>query len=339
MVAGETYDLYLGKNEEVLYKKGSKYYLYTGNKEYNGTVSAVYPGAQNAKADGTGADSFGEDQYKSGANSLKSESPDYIQGETKLTNGINAYVGAADIEAGQDINIKANDTLSSLMIAGTVAIGGGAAGVSVGVSVGVMNSNVASQVAEGANLNAGNGLNGNKDAEKAIAKANTQNGTTGDDPSAVRMIGVVLAGGLYAGVGVGLGTLVVTSDVKSVVAGNVESANKLTVEGKMNFDNVLTTVVSAGVGAAGVGVSVAGAWFEGKVTTGIAGAAKIGQETGKTVDSIEVKSSGTTTTTAATASVAGGVAGVAVNGAEYLHRQGRFRRHLYRQGRPCEDHW
>ena len=268
-----------------------------------------------------------------------------MKGNTKLVNGINAYIGEnATITSGENINVRANDILSSLMISGTIAVGGGGAGVSVGISVGVMNSNVAAQVAEGAKLNAGNditihastgggktstGLNGNAEAGEVTAYTNNQNDKDPKDPtqtrgegktgkassSAVRMIGVVLAGGMYAGVGVGLGTLVVTSEVKSIMAGKVESAQNLNIESEMNFGDVLTTVVSAGAGIAGVGVSVAGAWFEGKTTTAITDTAEVGQETGKTVGNITVSATGHTKATAAAASVAGGVAGVAVNGA------------------------
>ena len=49
----------------------------------------------------------------------------------------------------KDINVKANDSLSTLMISGTVAIGG-TAGVGVGLSIGVLNSNVSATVAGGA---------------------------------------------------------------------------------------------------------------------------------------------------------------------------------------------
>ena len=198
----------------------------------------------------------------------------------------------------------------------------------------MLSSNVAATVGSGATLDAegditvrastggsedqADKLDGRSDIKAALDKVKSQYGDKSGKVagSAVRQIGVVAAGGGTAGVGVSLGALVVTSDVKAVLAGNVIQANNLNVKGEMHFDKVLSTVVSvAGGGAAGVAVSAGGAWFQGKVTTAIADNAKIGQKD-KAVKSINITSTGETNTVSAVAGAAvGGTAGVAVNAA------------------------
>ena len=324
------YTVYQDGSAKRYYKLNDKFYT----KEENGEMKPAAVSASSLTAlEGKTASSAGmtEAKYDETASSLG-------YGKTSaagLVDGVSAAIFAgAEVNAGQDINVLASDTLSANMIAGSLGVGG-AAGVGAGISFGLLSSKVSATVAGGAKLSADGNVSVR--AVSGGAEGSSSNDALGDDAkeineladkktsgsakdSSIRLIGVVAAGGGAAGVGVSAGVLVVNGLAQAVVSGDVLRANAVNVAAEMHFKQVLTTVVSlAAGGTAGVGVSAGATYFEGKVVSAIADGAKIGTK-GNPVGSVNVTSGGDTTAIAAAAGVAGGTVGVAVNAALVINK-------------------
>ncbi len=168
-----------------------------------------------------------------------------------LGDAVSAVIGGGgSVTASKNIDVLSNDQLETLIISGTVAVGG-TAGVGVGLTVGVLNSNVQARVDEGTALKAGGSINVNAatgaskasgSVQKAAgsvnplsqdqinssnAKANEDAGGNAGDSSA-RLISVTAAGGV-AGIGVSGAVRTVFSNVTAKMSGNVNGASSLNV--------------------------------------------------------------------------------------------------------------
>jgi hypothetical protein len=117
------------------------------------------------------------------------------------------------------------------------------------------------------------------------------------------------------GVGVAAGVVVLNSNIKAYIEGDVIKAASLTVKAESDYPQVIAATLAGSGGVVGVSASVATVAFNGSVFSGIVGYAQIGMsnEPGNTVGSVNVLSQATTDATTLAAAISGG--GVAVNGA------------------------
>jgi len=246
------------------------------------------------------------------------------------TDATSAFIGKnAVVTSANDILVTAYDNMTADMVTATIAVGG-YAGVGVGIAVGILYSNVLAYVEDGAVLSAEGDITvyargGSKSVpadqdknaalEKAINAENddeTQDVTVGD--LTIRAISFTGAGGV-AGVGIAAGVVVLNSNVKAFIEGDVVKADSLTVKAVSEYPQVIAATLAASAGVVGVGVSAATVAFNGSVTSAITGDARIGMsdEAGNTVGNVNVLSEATTDATTLAAAIAGGY--VAVNGA------------------------
>ena len=117
------------------------------------------------------------------------------------------------------------------------------------------------------------------------------------------------------GVGVAAGVVVLNSNIKAYIEGNVIKANTLTVKAESSYPQVIAATLAGSGGVVGVSASVATAAFNGQVFAGIVGDAQIGMSDapGYTVGNVDVLSQAITDATTLAAAISAG--GVAVNGA------------------------
>jgi len=228
----------------------------------------------------------------------------------------------ANVIATENINVLATDAVSANMVTGTAGAAG-AAGVGVGLSAAALFSNVAALVEDDAVLTAGGKVKVHAStgaSDKVLSESKVENASLNQNSTMelldkqdievksanrIRLIGIMGSGGI-AGVGVGGAILLVFSDVKAILAGDVEKAAGVEVAGDMVFGEVLTVHTGVAAGVAGVNVSAGVAYFGGKVETGIAGDAKLENITGP----VSVKTNGSTNVNSSVANLAGGVAAV-----------------------------
>ncbi|MDO4545395.1 MAG: hypothetical protein Q4C25_04495, partial [Bacillota bacterium] len=247
------------------------------------------------------------------------------------------------IEAGGNLTVKAIDTLSVDLIAGSFAIGG-TAGVGVGVAVAILNSNVQALVESGTTLiiggdvlvyaQAGAAETTIEDRKSDVIQVkgdggNSSSMTSGDinqkvkdegisdsNKSTIRVISVTLGAGGYAGVSVAAAVLTVNSGVKAIMAGDVQKAEDVTVEASMNYGTVITATLAVGGGLAGVTGSLGVTLYTGTIETAINGTAKLTNITGI----ITVKTTGTTNATSVASGIAVGAAGVNAGSATAINK-------------------
>ena len=124
------------------------------------------------------------------------------------------------------------------------------------------------------------------------------------------------AGGGFVGVGVGAATLLVFTQVKAILAGDIAGAQNVNVEGGMDFGRVLTVTSGVSGGAVAVNVSLGATHFGGSVETAIAGSAWLRDVGG----SINVKTSGKTNVITAAGTIAGGAVAVGASVAISVNR-------------------
>ena len=282
------------------------------DKEYN---DEDQPGAnfqpdEDANEDLTNAGSLGPTQ------------PDYDpKDSTQAFIGKNAVVTSAG-----DITVTAYDNLTADMVTATIS-GGAYAGVGVGMAVGILFSNVMAYVEDDAVLSAAGDItvyarggstpvtadpDKNAALEKAI-KGESENGVTIADLT-IRAVSFT-AGGGFVGVGVAAGVVVLNSNIKAYIEGDVVKANTLTVKAESDYPQVIAATLGGSGGVVGVSASIATAAFNGNVFAGIVGDAQIGMSDGpgNTVGNVNVRSEAITDATTLAAAISAG--GVAVNGA------------------------
>lgn len=236
-----------------------------------------------------------------------------------------AFIGknAVVVSAG-DINITACDNVTADMVTATIS-GGAYAGVGVGMAVGVLFSNILAYVEDDAVLSAAGDITVHargesrpvladlyEDENKALQKALGDGVMVAD--LTIRAVSFT-AGGAYVGVGVAAGVVVLNSNIKAYIEGNVIKANTLTVKAESSYPQVIAATLAGSGGVVGVSASVATAAFNGQVFAGIVGDAQIGMSDapGYTVGNVDVLSQAITDATTLAAAISAG--GVAVNGA------------------------
>ena len=336
--SGQIYVLANGKyipvtDEEYESKyNGQQRYLYNSRtKQYEKTSKSASENQQFGSGEDGRANAPDSSQFDSAAEGLGYSSA-ALDGLKDSTTAEVMGKGTAIRAVGGDINVLAADAVSAVMVSGTVAIGGTGAGVGVGLSSSTFFSNVQALVQSGAILRASGDVNVkassgasedvlaplDKEVEggtvsQSSVKAELQKQGVGEvnESSALYLISFT-AGGGFVGVGVGAATLLVFTQVKAILAGDIAGAQNVNVEGGMDFGRVLTVTSGVSGGAVAVNVSLGATHFGGSVETAIAGNAWLRDVGG----SINVKTSGKTNVVTAAGTIAGGAgavnAGVAI---------------------------
>lgn len=331
--SGQIYVLSNGKyipvtDEEYESKyNGQQRYLYNSRtKQYEKTSKSASENQQFGSGEDGRANAPDGSQFDSAAEGFGYSSA-ALDGLKDSTTAEVMGKGTAIRAVGGDINVLAADAVSAVMVSGTVAIGGTGAGVGVGLSSSTFFSNVEALVQSGAILRASGDVNVkassgasedvlaplDKEVEggtvsQSSVKAELQNQGVDEvnESSALYLISFT-AGGGFVGVGVGAATLLVFTQVKAILAGDIAGAQNVNVEGGMDFGRVLTVTSGVSGGAVAVNVSLGATHFGGSVETAIAGSAWLRDVGG----SINVKTSGKTNVITAAGTIAGGA--VAVN--------------------------
>lgn len=336
--SGQIYVLANGKyipvtDEEYESKyNGQQRYLYNSRtKQYEKTSKSASENQQFGSGEDGRANAPDSSQFDSAAEGLGYSSA-ALDGLKDSTTAEVMGKGTAIRAVGGDINVLAADAVSAVMVSGTVAIGGTGAGVGVGLSSSTFFSNVQALVQSGAILRASGDVNVkassgasedvlaplDKEVEggtvsQSSVKAELQKQGVGEvnESSALYLISFT-AGGGFVGVGVGAATLIVFTQVKAILAGDIAGAQNVNVEGGMDFGRVLTVTSGVSGGAVAVNVSLGATHFGGSVETAIAGNAWLRDVS----ENINVKTSGKTNVVTAAGTIAGGAgavnAGVAI---------------------------
>lgn len=336
--SGQIYVLANGKyipvtDEEYESKyNGQQRYLYNSRtKQYEKTSKSASENQQFGSGEDGRANAPDSSQFDSAAEGLGYSSA-ALDGLKDSTTAEVMGKGTAIRAVGGDINVLAADAVSAVMVSGTVAIGGTGAGVGVGLSSSTFFSNVQALVQSGAILRASGDVNVkassgasedvlaplDKEVEggtvsQSSVKAELQKQGVGEvnESSALYLISFT-AGGGFVGVGVGAATLLVFTQVKAILAGDIAGAQNVNVEGGMDFGRVLTVTSGVSGGAVAVNVSLGATHFGGSVETAIAGNAWLRDVS----ENINVKTSGKTNVVTAAGTIAGGAgavnAGVAI---------------------------
>jgi hypothetical protein len=226
-----------------------------------------------------------------------------------------AYIGTnANLEAGGDITVKADETTKLHTIAGAVGIG---LKLGAGGAVGVVNINHNTQafVGAGATLSARGDINveatGNIGSNKDV------------DPNKLILSGEMVE--TYAGTAgkVGLGAAVsyldVNNNVRAYIASNSNNQTQITQARNVNVlatanSNLSVKGAGASIGAAAVGVVIGRVSEGGTVKAYLGDSIQIGQGSDR-VESLSVKAIGNGSATAKTQSAAAGLLG-AGNGSD-----------------------
>jgi len=150
-------------------------------------------------------------------------------GVVVVTDTTLAAIGAnANIEAGGDVVVLAEDDTDLFILAGGVGIGIGAAGIGASVSVGVFDKTTDAFIGDGAIVNAkgnGNGyddiLTGDVEGDGSFSRG-TAHGVIVQADSTERFLNISFAGagGLYAGIAGAIGVTLIDSDTTSVIGAN-----------------------------------------------------------------------------------------------------------------------
>ena len=312
-------------------KSNPKAQGYSGDASLGDMLSSSGQGADDYNVDGGG---FGAGDYMSGddndetgedvsdnmggaaddAANMGGAAPEYALKDTT-----SAHVDAGSVlNSADDITVEANDTFKVDMLTGAIAVSG-IASVGVGISVAVLNGNVLAYVQSGATLEADGDIHvtakaGSEalasDAEMTdrknalLAAAESVPGLT---DYTVRAITVSL-GGALVGVKVALCAVSLFTQTHAYMAGNVTSADSLTVTARSDYGRVLSITLAISGAAVAVNASTALIVYQGVIEASICSAANI-----QNVHTINVKSYSKTTADAVSTSMGGG--GIAVNAA------------------------
>ena len=224
------------------------------------------------------------------------------QNAENLKNVVSAIIGAAVIDATGNINVRAVEVQSSLLISGAIA-GGATAGIGASISVEILNSDVLADVTEYASLTAGKDVNVvaysgtiNPDSkekfkyqnlnfndsytsENIMNKVKGQDKSVGDyenDELGIYVIGVVVGGGGTVGISASIAYVAVSTDVRALLQGTVNSAANVNVHAKYSYDSLHNILVGASIGGIGaISATVALTFFDGNAEAGITKTAKI----------------------------------------------------------------
>ncbi len=230
------------------------------------------------------------------------------QNAENLKNVVSAIIGAATIDASKNINVTAMEIQSSLLISGAIA-GGGVAGIGASISVELLHSNVLADVTEYASLTAGdtvnviaysgtvipendNGksfeyqdanfndtMNSAKVMDELVAQGAAESGYKAKELG-IYVIGVVVGGGGTAGVSVSIAYVGVSTDVRALMQGTINSAKTVNVHAKYNYDSLHNILIGAAGGYyGGVSATVALTFFDGNAEAGITKTAKVNNVT------------------------------------------------------------
>ena len=232
-----------------------------------------------------------------------------------LENVVSAIIGAATIDAEGNINVRAVEVQSSLLISGAVA-GSATAGIGASLSVEILHSNVLADVTEYASLTAGNEVNvfaysgtispddGSKfvykdanfndtyTSENIMAELKKQGASTDDyrgNELGIYVIGVVVGGGGTAGISASIAYVGVSTDVRALLQGTVNSAKTVDVHAKYSYESLHNILIGVGGGLYGAAAAtVALTYFDGNAEAGITKTAKVNNVT----DTVKVHTDG-----------------------------------------------
>ena len=224
------------------------------------------------------------------------------QNAENLKNVVSAIIGAAVIDATGNINVRAVEVQSSLLISGAIA-GGATAGIGASISVEILNSDVLADVTEYASLTAGKDVNVvaysgtiNPDDKKKFTYQNLNfndsytsenimnkvkdkdNSASGykNDELGIYVIGVVVGGGGTVGLSASISYVGVSTDVRALLQGTVNSAENVNVHAKYSYDSLHNILIGAAGGlAGGISATVALTFFDGNAEAGITKTAKV----------------------------------------------------------------
>ena len=232
-----------------------------------------------------------------------------------LENVVSAIIGAATIDAEGNINVRAVEVQSSLLISGAVA-GSATAGIGASLSVEILHSNVLADVTEYASLTAGDAVNvfaysgtispddGSKfvykdanfndtyTSENIMAELKKQGASTDDyrgNELGIYVIGVVVGGGGTAGISASIAYVGVSTDVRALLQGTVNSAKTVDVHAKYSYESLHNILIGVGGGLYGAAAAtVALTYFDGNAEAGITKTAKVNNVT----DTVKVHTDG-----------------------------------------------
>ena len=224
------------------------------------------------------------------------------QNAENLKNVVSAIIGAAVIDATGNINVRAVEVQSSLLISGAIA-GGATAGIGASISVEILNSDVLADVTEYASLTAGKDVNVvaysgtiNPDDKKKFTYQNLNfndsytsenimnkvkdkdNSASGykNDELGIYVIGVVVGGGGTVGLSASISYVGVSTDVRALLQGTVNSAENVNVHAKYSYDSLHNILIGAAGGlVGGISATVALTFFDGNAEAGITKTAKV----------------------------------------------------------------
>ena len=234
-----------------------------------------------------------------------------------------ATIGSnAVINAGNDVTVLANDTLTIDLITGTIAAGG-YAGVGAGVAVAVLYANVFADVGANTQVSAVGTIT--VSAASTSAEQQTPNGSgapTNGQPDAekdyigeigkstIRALSIS-GGGALVSAQAAVAAITLSASVCATFGGRAIHGAALSVNAVSAYDNLSVATLAASAGAVAVGASVALILNDTVMEAAIGGASDISE-----IGSIAVSSNAVVS--AISAATAFAVGGVAVNGAVAL---------------------